>query len=151
MSWTLDDIKAKPCAKRNPELFPPDPVDRPGKADDFNGPDAEPERDLQAKCESFLESRGYRRRTAANADTYSIGWYAHMQNPQGNPFMADLWVIKGGRILEVELKTRNRFQPGQREMVERGEWSLCWCFAEFVRVFEAWAKAEPRIDANKHE
>ena len=44
--------------------------------------------------------------------------------------------------LLVELKTVDRFQTGQREMCERGAWTLCWSFVEFVSVFSQWLTRE---------
>ena len=140
-AWTLDDITGRPCAALNGHMLAPEPsFDRIVKPDDI---ECCAERALQAKCERYLETRGFKRLVAGNAALPARGWFGHLAKPLGNPFMPDLmvWHEPNDRpALMIEIKTRNRFQPGQREMCERGAWLLCWSFAEFVKVFERWAK-----------
>lgn len=140
----MDDIKAKPCAALNSHILDLQPlIKRPLEKPADKG--ALREDELQRKCESFLDSRGFKRLTAKNAPVYAIGWYGHLHKAKGNPFLPDLIIFHEPNdrpALLVELKTKDHFQPGQREMIERGAWSLCWSFAEFVSAFNGWLKTE---------
>ena len=143
MTWTLDDLKGKACAKLNQHVFRQETAfDRVATKGDFKGSrDYAAEKRLQVECELFLESRGYRRLTAKNAGEYACGWFGHLFKPQGNPFLPDLFVFHEPNdrpALLVELKTRESFQPGQLEMIERGSWTLCWSLDQFVKIFNEW-------------
>ena len=138
--WTTDDLKGKPCARLNTHVLPLDPLlERPPLKSSTQETLGESE--LQRKCESYLESRGCKRLTAKNAPALATGWFGHLNKPEGNPFLPDLVIFHEPNdrpALLVELKTVDRFQPGQREMINRGAWTLCWSFAEFARVFNEW-------------
>ena len=147
MPWTMDDLKGKACAKLNQHLLKQSPaMDRPATRADFQGThDYIAEKKLQAECELYLESHGYRRLTANNAGEYATGWFGHLFKPQGNPFMPDLFVFHEPNdrpALLVELKTRESFQPGQLEMCDRGAWTLCRSFVEFVKIFTEWSNSK---------
>ena len=111
------------------------------------------ERDLQAACEGWLDSLGYVRSTAANAERFHglpvAGWYWHLHTTTENPFLPDLCIVADPQTrkpLLVELKvpkgkrvTRIDWRPGQQEMVQRGQWKLCcdaWQFLQVVRNWE---------------
>ena len=153
MTWTLDDLKGKACAKLNPHLIQPPPAfDRVAKREDFDGAKTyAAEKNLQAACERVLEERGYKRLTAKNAGEYASGWFGHLNKPIGNPLMPDLFVIRNGRILQVELKVRNKFQPGQADMIRRGEWVLCRSLDEFRAILDTWQQEikEQQSDSGK--
>ena len=142
--WTCDDLKTKPCASLNGHVLDLQPLmnrplAKPTKAR------AVPEDELQRQCEAFLESHGFKRLAAKHAAAPANGWFGHLHKPEGNPFLPDLMIFHEPNdrpALMVELKTRNHFQHGQREMIERGAWTLCWSFVEFVSAFTRWAKAE---------
>lgn len=121
--------------------------------------DKKAERELQKQCEDWLHHHGYWRLTAENAvylldreDVTFRGWFGHLNKPRGNPLMSDLFLFtptgeKGGqgigelgRYLCVELKTSNRFQPGQREMIEMGCWVQANTFEEFTLRVLKWEK-----------
>lgn len=157
MRWTFDDIKGKACAGLNAHLIKPDPVfDRPATRADLEGAKAyASEKRLQADCERYLEERGYLRLTAKNAGQYATGWFGHLNKPIGNPFMPDLFIYHEPNdrpALLVELKTVDLFQPGQREMIDRGAWTLCRSLVEFAIIFNEWteiAKAKEQHDSSK--
>ena len=142
--WTADDLKTKPCAELNGHVLDLAPLRTRPLADK---PSTEREGDLQRKCESYLESRGFKRLVAKNASALAKGWFGHLNKPEGNPFLPDLVIFHQPNdrpALMVELKTTKRFQPGQEAMIERGAWTLCWSFAEFVQRFNAWLTGEVR-------
>jgi hypothetical protein len=143
--WTRDDLMTKPCAKLNGHVLDLQPLLTRRTRKPCDVPDLH-ESKLQHKCEAYMESRGFHRLTARNAKEEARGWFGHLHKPEGNPFLPDLMVFhepNNRPALLLELKTVDHFQPGQREMIERGAWTLCWSFAEFVGVFEAWLKKGP--------
>ena len=113
-----------------------------GDAPNVEGPQGGNEGDLQEACESWLIRRGYLRLTASNAECGASprGWFGHWPRCIGNPLMPDLLVLNPGMTscLMVELKARNVWQPGQREMVASGEWRLACSVEEFTRQIEGW-------------
>ena len=102
------------------------------------------ERDLQRQCEQVLNLKGYWRMTAKNAETLPThkvaGWYCHLNQAQRNPFLPDLIIKRGHLTLWCELKIpksgkgRIKWRPGQREMVEAGEWELATSMDEFSDI-----------------
>lgn len=142
--WTTDDLKTRPCATLNGHVLDLDPL--------RNRPFTKPPRtrkpsegELQRQCEAFLESRDFKRLAAKHAAQPAAGWFGHLQKAKGNPFLPDLIVFHEPNdrpALLVELKTSDRFQPGQREMIERGAWTLCRSFVEFVAAFTQWLNGE---------
>ena len=104
------------------------------------------ERDLQSDCEQWLRNRGYMPMTKDSAEIESEkpmrkGWYAHLHEPRGNPLMPDLMIYSADmrRCLMVELKVRNKYQPGQKEMIGLGAWKEARTFqvvTELVTEFE---------------
>ena len=114
-----------------------------------NGPTVgnEPEANLQAACESVLDRFGYLRLTATNAEKagapYVRGFYGHLPRAIGNPLMPDLFVLHVRRpALLVELKTRMKYQPGQREMIDSGWWREVRSEEEFRAVLVEWEGLE---------
>lgn len=98
------------------------------------------ERALQDKCEAWLESRGYKRLTAENALAAKgeVGWFGHLAQPKGNPFMPDLFIFDSRSCLLVELKVREDYRPGQLAMIERGQWIKATTLNEFSRIVSEW-------------
>lgn len=141
--WTPDDLMTKPCAQLNGHVLDLDPLrTRPPLARAVPTPR---EDELQEDCEAFLDSRGFKRLAAKHAGAYATGWYGHLHKAKGNPFLPDLFIVHEPNDrppLMVELKTSDRFQPGQREMIERGAWTLCRSFVEFVAAFDQWLRGE---------
>jgi hypothetical protein len=127
----------------NPQLLnPPSPavqVARP-VADGFPGG---PESELQQTIERYLEAQGFIRLTSGNAERHAgveiPGWFGHLAQAPGNPFLPDVWVFAHQRPpLLVELKTRNKFGRGQKEMIAAGWWHLVRTPQEFTALFLAW-------------
>lgn len=102
------------------------------------------EGDLLDACCAHLAALGYERMTADNAcaNPSPRGWYGHLVVAKGNPFMADLIILspRQNRSLMVECKVRDRYQPGQRQMIEAGAWVE-------VRTAQAFAQAVTRFEA----
>ncbi len=133
------------CKRLNPDVGKPPPPPPPGepalKAENVRIP----ERELQAKCERLLEAEGFRRLAAKHAAFPARGWFGHLAKPIGNPLLPDLFVFHEPNdrpALLVELKVREDYQPGQREMVSRKMWRLCRTFEEFRRALWAWETGE---------
>lgn len=103
----------------------------------------ESEADLQARCDRWLESRGYLRRTPkciAEAKV-PLRWYLHFPRTRGNPIVLDYLLLDGmtGCYLEVELKTeRGKLRKEQTLLIACGSGSLVRNFHEFARVVECW-------------
>jgi hypothetical protein len=127
--WTAEAIASTKCGPLNSKLI--------GKPDD--------EAALQKQCETFLDSLGYRRLTAANAQKTwyeCAGWYGHLNEPERNPLMPDLWIFAQPNTrppLLVELKVRNVYQPGQKEMIAKGMWIECRTVADFADAVLNWS------------
>jgi hypothetical protein len=114
------------------------------------------EADLQRQCEGLLQRRGYR---SPSADTLSetpgqvTGWYLHIpaKKARGMFMLPDLLIIDQWwkRTLGVELKTRDEYQPGQREAIEASYWKLARDYDEFRALLDAWsfanASGQPRL------
>lgn len=124
----------------------------------FDAPTATPsapqnatERALQDNCEAWLTNRGYMRLTAQNAlaAKNERGWFGHIAQPKGNPFMPDLFIFADDQCLLVELKVREDYRPGQLAMIERGQWRKATTLAEFSGIVAAWeiARDAHRITA----
>jgi hypothetical protein len=128
--WTAEAVAATKCGPLNRSTL--------GKPDD--------EAALQRQCETFLDSLGYKRMTAVNAQkTFCecAGWYGHLNETERNPLMPDLWIFAQPNVrppLLVELKVRNVYQSGQKEMIARGMWIECRTLAEFAETVLNWSK-----------
>ena len=102
------------------------------------------EKALQTACEGLLSRRGYVRPTGDTlaADTLVAGWFVHLHGKgcKGQPILPDLLIMDAGwsRCLAVELKTCERYQPGQREAIESGAWKLARSYDEFAAVLTEW-------------
>jgi len=138
--WTSEDLIGKPCAQLNGALLDLQPLVHKG----FDQPAhalIQSEGALQKKCERYLENQHFKRLTAAHAAQPARGWFGHLHKPEGNPFLPDLIIFHEPNdrpALLVELKVSLKFQPGQKEMIDRDAWKLCMSFAEFVHAFHAW-------------
>lgn len=140
--WSADALKTKPCATLNGHVLDLQPL---VQLPTVKRRATVSEADLQRQCESYLDSRGFKRLAAKHAADYATGWYGHLHKAKGNPFLPDLIAFHEPNdrpALMVELKTAERFQTGQREMIERGAWTLCRSFVEFVAAFNRWLKGE---------
>lgn len=112
--------------------------------------DIKAEKDLQAVTEGWLTQRGYWRLTAENAkrarepDCSVIkGWFGHLYNAKKNPLLPDIFLFDiRGRYLLLELKVVNRFQPGQKEMIDMDIWSVAWSFEDVERIVKGWEEWE---------
>lgn len=100
------------------------------------------EDELHDACEKWLVAIGYTLLTAANAMAAKNprGWYGHLSQPKGNPFMPDIFIFRAGRCLLVELKVREDYRPGQLAMIERGEWKLATSEEQFAALVITWEK-----------
>ena len=97
--------------------------------------------ELQLQCEQWLALRGYARLTADNAAmANSRGWFGHWPEARRNPLTPDLliWDRTMGRCLAVELKVRDVYQSGQREMIGRGAWVECRTLEAVALAVQAW-------------
>ena len=110
---------------------------------------------LQATVERWLEQRGYWRMTPKNMAMAvrgvvlgeMRGFFGHWPQAQGNPLVADLLVVswpKQRPPLFLELKARDKWQPGQKEAVWLGLWRVAWTVGEAFGHVEEWE----RVDAN---
>lgn len=125
----------------NPHLFgQPEPVDRQfTKEDALSALEVKEEKKLQALCDSQLEHWGYLRLMASTAGRSTVGYFGHLAKPIGNPLMPDLFIFDlRGRCLNIELKVRNVYQSGQREMIESGFWKQATTFEQFVEIVKKW-------------
>lgn len=100
------------------------------------------EKSLQADAERWLTGVGYVRLTAANCCKGGDvrGWFGHMANPKGNPLFPDImvWSPNMERCLCIELKVREDYQPGQRQMIDRGAWIKCTTMTEVCGAVKQW-------------
>lgn len=104
------------------------------------------EKALQKMCEQWLTIRGYCRLTADNAasDEPKKGWFGHLVEAKRNPLMPDLFILNfemNKPPLMIELKVRDKWQPGQREMVKIGAWKLAWSFQDVEKYVKSWELA----------
>ena len=121
-------------------------------------PCLESDSDLQAAVEAFLTARGYLRSTAANVTAawkrrneiaqgyYPFrGFFFHLAEAEGNPFMPDLLVVpypNDRPALLLELKTRPKYQPGQKEAIGMRLWRLAFGKTEAETAIEEWENAK---------
>ena len=141
----LDAARAKECA----DAFAP--LASMGKPTAVEKAEVKAERILQEQCEGWLRWRhdgvSYWHGNAKNAQRLGsprIGWYGHLRKPKGNDvLMPDIWVHGvDGRVLLVELKVRSEYQPGQREMIDRGMWVEVRTLDAFREVVIKWEKGK---------
>ncbi len=134
--------EAKQAEKRRVEALPDVPM--------YAKKERLEERDLQSQCEGWLSNRGYRRMTAPEASRAAterlkdqMGWFFHLCKPIGNPLCPDLIVFNSDmtRCLCVELKVRNTFQDGQKEMIDLKCWRLAYTFKEVEDVVKDWEES----------
>lgn len=134
--WTAADIAAL-RAKRSARPAPP--------------PAPMKEKDLQAAVEAFLTRCGYWRMTAidialaASPGLRQIpcrGFFGHWFDSQRNAFVPDLVIIAWPNTrppLLLELKTRPKYQPGQREAIRLGLWREARTLDEAAGILADWA------------
>jgi hypothetical protein len=121
--------------------------------------DVRAEKDLQKHCEGLLEQHHFIRLTADNVERVAgtkvgefhkpeiNGWFAHWHKTKKNPLMADLVVFPhppNKPVLQVELKVRLVYQPGQGELIGLGQWRLAQTVLEFERLLHHWQESEWR-------
>lgn len=137
--WRTEDINAGTAAMNSGVLggigqrYPAAP----------KGTDAKSEADLQASAERYLKQHGFVRLTPQNAESFAgveiVGWFGHLFQPIGNAMMPDLFVFANGLPpLLVELKVREVYRMGQREMIDAGWWKLARNMDEFIAHYMAW-------------
>lgn len=137
----LPDKVSEDFRALNPQLFGhPEPVDRKfTKADALSAVELKDEKKLTNLCRSQLEHWGYLYLLPGTAGRSKVGYYGHLYNTQKNVLMPDLFIFDlRGRCLLIELKTRNVYQPGQREMIDAGFWKQANTFSEFVQIVKTW-------------
>ena len=117
------------------------------------------EKDFQGEAERFLRSKGYHRLTPTilsglsgpSATVFNVrGFFGHWFESQRNAFMPDLLVIAYPNTrpaLMLELKTRNKFQPGQKQAITLGLWRLAWSMDDVKRIVEQWENAPDQARA----
>lgn len=105
------------------------------------------ERDLQRSCEQILRLKGYWPRTNLTLlgceGAPPRGWYLHLPQARGNPYVLDLLVLASGREpLEIELKSENgRVRPEQDAILRKtGFASLARTTGDFFRLLEQWER-----------
>ena len=141
MSLTPDEIKARfPHASEsmiqaNAKPQKPKPAPK------------ESETELQRHAENWLRQRGYMRLTADLAESEFVapmrrGWFGHIVEAERNPLLPDLMIWDGYMhcFLGIELKTRNRYQRGQREMIDMLCWIECRTLDELKEKVSAWER-----------
>lgn len=102
------------------------------------------EKRLQKACEGLCEQRGYRRLVGPRMDsvlrdTSLKGFHGHVTEARKNAFMPDLFIYDlAGRCLLVELKVSDKYQPGQKEMIDAGLWVECRTPERFGEVLSEW-------------
>lgn len=107
-------------------------------------PVKESETELQKHAENWLRQRGYMRLTADLAESehaapMRVGWFGHLIEAERNPLLPDLmiWDRCMARFLGIELKTRNRYQRGQKEMIEMDCWVECRTLEDVATAVES--------------
>lgn len=105
----------------------------------------ESETELQRHAENWLRQRGYMRLTADLAESEHAapmrrGWFGHLVDAERNPLLPDLMIWDGymHRFFGIELKTRNRYQRGQKEMIDMLCWIECRTLDEVKEQVTAW-------------
>jgi len=114
----------------------------------------QPERELQAAVTGWLTLQGARnlaerahveleyddyRATAPFAHREPMVWFAHLVDAERNPLLPDIVCFRhGSRPLMVELKTRNKWQRGQLEMILMAEWRLAATLDGFAKLYNEW-------------
>jgi hypothetical protein len=135
----IDDLKKKGIVDKNAKAVP-SPVTVKAMSED----------ELQAECNKILRSRGYVYCIAKNVVTPPVmltmrGWYLHLNECENNPLMPDITVLpypNDRPALMVELKTKKKFQPGQKELVNCGMWKLAWSVEEFEAILTEWEETK---------
>ena len=153
--WQLSDLHAA-CKRTGARIRPdhvgantqPTPPTTPTQPAPTGHTPAGTESCLQGACESWLESRGYARRTPKLIQRHESGrWYIHIHKAARNPIILDLLILDSttGRYCEVELKTdTGKLTPDQRALVLRGEGIVARSLAEFQRAVESWESSGGR-------
>jgi len=140
----LEDLSPEHQAQARAQLDgTPAPAPEPAAPEPPTKLEIKAEKELQQTCENWLSLHGYVRMTAHNAagPRPERGWFGHWFNSVRNPLMPDLAILDhAGRCLLVELKTRDVYQPGQREMIDAGFWRLAWTFEEFEQILREWTQ-----------
>ncbi len=113
------------------------------------------EDDLLARCEAWLDGRGYWFLTAENAMLHGLGvaskgFYGHLFDAKKNPFMPDLFIFRrtatravSALLVELKIATAKgkvHYRPGQRQMIEAGWWKLATTEEEFAALVTEWEK-----------
>lgn len=150
--WSMEEFKKYQRSGRMPEeQFPDVVIDDSGQKAVHNEVKSMiseaycSEKELQKACENWLLLRGYLRLTPDNAEISLRGgltrFFGHLVDTQKNAFMPDLFIMCDDRILNVELKVRNKFQAGQLEMILNGVWKLAATLEQFEDLVIAWENA----------
>ncbi len=125
--------------------LPPMDFTKPNKAE------RKSEKQLQAQCENWLRLNWYERLNAglvaASASKPELwphirGWFGHWFESQRNAFMPDLFICNRSmtRCIMLELKVRNVYQPGQKELIDAGLWKQATSLDEAIEIVRKWER-----------
>jgi hypothetical protein len=123
-------------------------------------PDASKREAGDRRCEArllgevggYLTQRGYVYLTGANAveQPSARGYWLHLNAARRNPMLLDVLVLHpSGRYLMVELKVRDEWQTGQKELIAQGYGTSAWSIGEFAAKLKMWEEAH-RCKTCKH-
>jgi len=94
----------------------------------------------QKVVENYLRLHGFLPSTADMIRTVAkVGYYIHLNDTRKNPLILDLLILhRDGRYLQIEMKVRDKFQPGQTELIEQGFGKLAWSAAQAIEFIKEW-------------
>ena len=101
------------------------------------------EKQFQQDAEKWLHIHGYQRLCAGLIDIRipTKGYFGHWFESQRNAFMPDLLILpwpNNRPALLLELKVRNKYQPGQKEAIDAGLWIECRNLDEVIAAVAKW-------------
>jgi len=143
--------------KLNPGIFEPTPVQQ-SPFERYAQPtkgDLKEEKEFQKLCEQELTRRGFVRLSAPAVESALKpegegfpGWFGHWPRAERNPLMPDLFIVDAPmrNCLMVELKTHNKYQPGQKELIFKGCWYEVRTFPQFRQLLDWWGNKPRRIE-----
>ena len=135
------------CKAANPQLFPA----APSVGATTNKPVVPEmtEAALQDACEEYMRYKGFLLMSPANFDAVACGqkvcrgFYGHLHECRTNVEMPDIFAFPWPahkRPFLCELKTHDRWQPGQKAAIGIRLWQLAMSVREFQLLFDLWEK-----------